>query len=97
MGRSGEYPHEMARAISQEEFVNSASDLLQVVGKQTVFIQKEGNTVAVIVSPAEYESTREARAERAIRAMDRLGEYMQTVATPEELDELEKALDRKAS
>lgn len=97
MAEAGEYPQEIARAISQEEFVNSASDLLQVVGKQTFFIQKEGHTVAVIVSPAAYESTREARAERAIRAMDRLGEYAQTVATPEELDALEKALDRKAS
>jgi PHD/YefM family antitoxin component YafN of YafNO toxin-antitoxin module len=87
----------MARAISQEEFVNSAADLVKVVGQQTVFIQKEGETVAVIVSPAEYESIRGVRAERAIQAMMALREHMQAVATPEELEELETALDRKAS
>jgi PHD/YefM family antitoxin component YafN of YafNO toxin-antitoxin module len=87
----------MARAISQEEFVDSASDLLQAVGKQPLFIQKEGETVAVLVSPAEYETIREARAERAIRAMMALREHMQTVATSEELEELERELDRKAS
>jgi len=87
----------MARTISQEEFVNSASDLLQVVGKQTVFIQEEGNTVAVIVSPAEYESTREARAERAIEAMMAFRNHMQSVATPAVLEELERELDRKTS
>lgn len=87
----------MARAISQEEFVDSASDLLQVVGKQTLFIQKEGQTVAVLVSPAEYESIREARAQRAIQAMMNLREHMQAVATPEELEELERDLERKDS
>ncbi|MEO7029029.1 MAG: hypothetical protein ABI147_06465 [Acidobacteriaceae bacterium] len=87
----------MARSISQEEFIDSASDLLQVVGTQTLFIQKDGETVAAIISPAEYESTHEARGERAIRALNAFGEYMESVATPEELEELEKALDRKAS
>ena len=87
----------MSRVVLQEELIGNDPELAQVLGRETVLVQRDGETVAVIVSLAEYESTREARAERAIRAMDRLGEYMQTVATSEELDELEKALDRKAS
>ncbi|HEY1744882.1 MAG TPA: hypothetical protein VGG18_17060 [Granulicella sp.] len=87
----------MTRAISQDEFINSASDLLQVIGQQTLLIQKDGETVAVLVSPREYESTREARSERAIQSLHAFREHMQSVATPEELDELEKALNSKAS
>ncbi len=86
----------MTRTISQEEFANSAPALLQVVGQQTILIEQDGKTVAALVSAEAYESTREARAEKAIRAMNRLGEYLHTVATPEELRDLEKALDRKA-
>jgi PHD/YefM family antitoxin component YafN of YafNO toxin-antitoxin module len=92
-----EYSRLMTRAISQEEFVESASDLVQVVGQQTVFIEKDGKPVAAIVSIAEYESTREAKAERAIAAMWAFREQMQASATTEELEELERALDRKAS
>ena len=87
----------MTRAISQDEFINSALDLLQVIGQQTLLIQKDGETVAVLLSPQEYESTHEARTERAIQALHAFRGHMQSVATPEELDELEKALDRKAS
>ena len=86
----------MTRTVSQEEFANSAPDLLQAVGQQTVLIEQDGRTVAALVSIEQYESTREARAERAIRAMNRLGDYLHSVATPEELKELERALDRKA-
>jgi len=91
-----EYSRLMTRAISQEEFVESASDLVQVVGQQTVFIEKDGKPVAAIVSIAEYESTHEAKAERAIAAMRAFGEHMRSVATREELDELEKELHARA-
>jgi PHD/YefM family antitoxin component YafN of YafNO toxin-antitoxin module len=87
----------MTRAISEDEFVRSKAELLKSVEEQTLLIQKDGQTVAVLVSPREYESTREARAERAIEAMNAFGKHMQSVTTPEELDELEKALDLKAS
>jgi hypothetical protein len=49
-----------------------------------------------IVDSAE-EQLRRARAQRAIDAMHAFGAHMKSVATPEELDELEIALDRKAS
>lgn len=91
-----EYAAFMTRTISQEEFAKTAPDLLQAVGQQTILIERGGRTVAALVSAEQYESTREARAERAIRAMHRLGDYLHTVATPEELKELERALDRKA-
>jgi PHD/YefM family antitoxin component YafN of YafNO toxin-antitoxin module len=93
----GGYPRGMTRAITEEEFATSKADLLSSVGEQTFLIEKDGRPIAALISISEYESTREARVERAIQAMDALGEYMQSVATPEELDELEKALDRKAS
>jgi hypothetical protein len=53
-------------------------------------------TVAAIVSPEEFEFIRRKKAEDAIAAMRALGEQLQRVATPEEIDELERALDRKA-
>jgi PHD/YefM family antitoxin component YafN of YafNO toxin-antitoxin module len=86
----------MTRAISEEEFVSSKADLLKAVGQQTFLIERDGEPVAALVSMAEYESTREARAERAIQAMHAFGEHMRSVATPEELDELEKELHARA-
>lgn len=86
----------MTRLITEEEFELSKSEFVRSVGQQTVLIQREGETVAVLTSPEQYETTREAKAERAIKAMWELREHMQSVATPEELLELEKALDRKA-
>jgi len=86
----------MARTISVEEFDNSRADLLQTVAQQTLLIQKDGETVAVLVSPSEYESTHEAKAERAIQAIRAFGEHMRSVTTPEELDALEKELHQRA-
>jgi len=40
---------------------------------------------------------RQLKAKRAIEALESFGRHMQSVATPAEIDELEKALDRKAS
>jgi PHD/YefM family antitoxin component YafN of YafNO toxin-antitoxin module len=86
----------MSRAISQEELIPDGSELAKVLGQETVLVQKDGETVAVIVSPSEYESTREARAKRAIEAMMAFRQHMHSVATPAELEELERELDRKA-
>ena len=74
----------MTRTVSQEEFANSAPALLQAVGQQTILIERGGKTVAALVSAEQYESTREARAREP------------SEATPEELQDLERALDRKA-
>jgi PHD/YefM family antitoxin component YafN of YafNO toxin-antitoxin module len=86
----------MTRAVTEEEFELSKSDFVKSAGQQTVLIKRDGETVAVLTSPEQYETTREAKAERAIKAMWALREEMHSIATPEELLELEKALDRKA-
>jgi prevent-host-death family protein len=86
----------MTRAISEEEFVRSKTDLLEAVGQPTILIEKDGKPVAALVSIAEYETTREAKAERAIEAMHDLGKHMRSVASPEELDDLEKELHARA-
>jgi len=86
----------MTLAVTEEEFELSKSDFVRSAGQQTVLIKRNGETVAVLTSPEQYETTREAKAERAIQAMWALREEMQAIATPEELIELEKALDRKA-
>ena len=87
----------MSRVVSHSELIGNAPDLARVVGRETVLVQKDGETVAFIVSPSEYESTREAKAMRAIDAMMAFRNHMQSVATPAELEELERELDRKAS
>ena len=87
----------MTRTISQEEFATSAPELLQAVGDQTILIERDGKTVAALVSAEQYESTREARGRRAIAAMNRLSDAIEASgATEQELKELEAALDRKA-
>lgn len=91
------YYESMARLVSQQEFVETANDLIQSAGQQTVFIQNGGETVAVLVSPSEYESTHEAKVEKAIAAMKRLSDAIyENNPSEAELYELEKALDRKA-
>jgi len=86
----------MTRAVTVEEFECSKDDLVRVAGKQTVLIQRDGETVAVLTSPQQYETTREAKAERVIKAMKEFGEHMQRVATTEELDALERELHQLA-
>jgi hypothetical protein len=91
------YPHRMTRAISQDEFIATVPEVLSAVGEGSFVIEDEdGEMVAALVSPEEYEVVRRARAEDAIAAMRALGEQIRALATPEEIDELERALDRKA-
>lgn len=86
----------MTRAISEEEFVKSKAELLNAVEGQTLLIEKDGKPFAALVPISEYETTREARAAKAIRAMEAFGEHMRSVTTPEELDGLEKELHARA-
>ncbi|HZL25163.1 MAG TPA: hypothetical protein VFC39_01380 [Acidobacteriaceae bacterium] len=87
----------MSHVVLQEELIGNDPELAQVLGRETVLVQRDGETVAMIVSPSEYESTREARAKRAIDAMMAFRNHMQSVASPPELEELERELDLKAS
>ena len=87
----------MTRAISQDEFIATVPEILSAVGEGSFVIEDgAGEMVAALVSPEEYEVVRRARAEDAIAAMRALGAQIRAIATPEEIDELERALDRKA-
>jgi len=87
----------MTRTVSVEEFEQSKDELVKAAARQTVLIQRDGETVAVLTSPEQYETTREAKAQKAIDAMWAFRNHMQSVATPEELRELEKELLGKNS
>jgi PHD/YefM family antitoxin component YafN of YafNO toxin-antitoxin module len=82
--------------IAEEEFELSKTEFVHSVGQQTVLIQRDGETVAVLTSPEQYETTREAKAERAIKAMWAVREELQLIA-PVELLALEKALGSRTS
>ena len=87
----------MTRAISQDQFIATVPEILSAVGEDSFVIEDgAGGVVAALVSPEEYEVVRRARAEDAIAAMREMGERIQAIAIPEEIDELERALDRKA-
>lgn len=83
--------------MSLEEFERSTGDLVKQVTQQTVLIQRNGETVAVLTSPQEYETTREARAQRALDSLHAFQAHMASSATPEELEELVKELDTNNS
>ncbi len=53
----------MTRAVTEEEFELSKSDFVKSAGQQTVLIKRDGETVAVLTSPEQYETTREAKAD----------------------------------
>jgi hypothetical protein len=87
----------MTRAIQRDDLLGSLPRVLEAVGDDCFVVEdRNGVTVAAIVSPEEFEFIRRKKAEDAIAAMRALGEQLQRVATPEEIDELERALDRKA-
>ncbi|MDQ2925909.1 MAG: hypothetical protein M3R43_10185 [Acidobacteriota bacterium] len=87
----------MTRAMTKEEFLAAAPDVLSAVVEDTFVIRQGEKFVAAIVSEREYDMIRRARGERAIAALNRLGSAIESSGASEsELRELEKALDRKA-
>jgi len=91
------YSQGMTRTVSIEEFERSKDDFVKTADRQTVLIQRDGETVAVLTSPEQYETTREAKAQKAVEAMWAFRNHMQSVASPEELRELEKEFIGKNS
>jgi hypothetical protein len=87
----------MAVTVKAEEFVRPESGLIEAVGRQTVFLERDGKAVGALISMDQYESTGEARAERAIQAMKALSAHMASVASPGELEQLVRELDTKRS
>ena len=90
------------RTIPISEAESQLSSLLNELEREPVAIEREGSRVAFIVSPSEYATTRRARGQALLDAMDSIhaeiearmsrGEY-----TQDDLDQMVKSLDRKAS
>jgi hypothetical protein len=87
----------MTRAISRDELQADLPRVLDAVGKDCFLVEeKPGVAVAAIVSMQEYEFIRQKKAEDAIAAMWELRNHLQSVATPEELADLEKELHERS-
>ena len=90
------------RTVAIAEAESRFASLLDEVEREPLAIERDGNQVAFIVSPAEYATTRRARGQALLTSLDAIhaeiearmsrGEFGQ-----DDLDELEKSLDRKAS
>ena len=95
--KTREYPEAMTRAISQDELTATLPSVLAAVRTDRFVIQDEkGLAIAAVISPEDYERLHSAAVEDAISAMREFGEHLQSVASPEEIAELERELDRKA-
>jgi len=87
------------RAISQSEAVSSISALLDELDKEPVVIRKDGRDIAYLISPDEFETTREARTRRLLDISDIASAEIEENVRLKGLDrfELMKSLERKAS
>ena len=87
------------RTVSQYEAASSLPSLLQRVEQGAVAIQQDGREIAYLISPEEFETTREARRQRLIEATNALSaEIAKNVREKGlSLDDLMRSLDRKAS
>ena len=87
------------RTVSQNEAASSLPSLLQGVEQGAVAIQQDGREIAYLISPKEFETTREARNQRLLDASDALSaEIAKNVREKGlSLEDLMRSLDRKAS
>jgi len=86
------------KEILESEIATALPALLNEVERGSIAIRNNGRLVAYLVSPREFEATREFRGRLAIAAMDALS--AEIAANVEQhgldLDELMRVLDRKA-
>ena len=87
------------RTVTQSEAASSLASLLQETEQGAVAIQQDGREVAYLISPEEFETTREARRQRLIDASNAASaEIAKNVREKGlDLDDLMRSLDRKAS
>jgi len=85
------------RAIAQSEVASALPGLLRDVEREAVAIEDNGRQVAYLVSPQEYETTREAKTKRLVEATAALQNEIAKNAREKGLDlgELMRDLDRK--
>ena len=86
------------REILESEIAEVLPALLPEVAKEGVAIRSNGVPIAYVISPQEFETTRLARAKRALSALDDLsGEITKNAAEGGlDLHELVRDLDRKS-
>jgi len=91
----------MSDSITIDELQSSARDLLDRLsrGGRAVAIEEQGTVVGILISPAEYATLSQQRAQRAVAVLKQFHDAIAASgATEEELRELEKELlERKAS
>ncbi len=87
------------RVVSQAEATSSLGALLEVVEEGAVAIQKDGREIAYLISPEEFECTREAKRQHLTQASQAASaEIAENVRLKDlNLEELMRSLDRKSS
>jgi PHD/YefM family antitoxin component YafN of YafNO toxin-antitoxin module len=86
------------RTVSQSDAVATLPMLIDEVQTQPVAIERNGEEVAVIVTPEEYELIRGRKIQLLLDSMDAIAVSVQnTVANDMERQDLLRTLDRKAS
>ncbi len=86
------------RVVSETDAIESFPSLLRQADQHSVVVRDGDRELGAIVSMEDFEVVRKARADRAIRAMEVLGESLRKAAAEEGIspEDLEKMFDRKA-
>jgi len=86
------------KEILESEIATVLPSMLHEVDRESIAIRSDGRPVAYLVSPREFETTREARGKQAIEALKALQTEVALNVEQHGLsvDELMRDLDRKA-
>ena len=86
------------KEIFESEVAQILPGLLPEVARESIAIRSNGKPIAYVISPLEFETTRLARAKRALAALEELSSEIARNAVEQGLDrdELVTDLDRKA-
>ncbi|MDQ2924529.1 MAG: type II toxin-antitoxin system Phd/YefM family antitoxin [Acidobacteriota bacterium] len=86
------------RTVSQSDALATLPALIDGLKSQSVIIQRDGEAVAVIVAPEEFELIRRQKAQRLFDSMDAIAESVESnVKDDSDVRVLLSILDRKAS
>jgi prevent-host-death family protein len=87
------------KTLDVSEAASHLPDLLDEVKDGPLAIARDGESIAFLVSVADYEATREAKKRAFLAAWNALSSEIEAKAERGEIDrdELMKSLDRKAS
>jgi len=87
------------KEILESEIATALPALLNDVERESIAIRNNGRLVAYLVSPREFEATREFKAHRLLEASRALSDEIAVNVAEHglDLDELMRDLDRKAN